>query len=240
MGDCPSGSPHLHSPSPDGTLAASSHLPLPVCPFLQRCPRPWPWPFPLPPTPRPGPGPFPMPLLGRLQSYEGWVDAPLLLEIFYSIILCNYVLDYSVEDLRLHHLGWTTTDYYRQYTSYGGVTVVLPPGRMLQLIDVGSYRTRHFNFTLAKGIMTTAFYFTMFGKRDRIKQLDDTAKTLFKWYCCVSPRGPAGTPWPKAMCAAPVLGFAHWRCPIPCPSAPCYHAIAVLLRTLGRGDGKKN
>lgn len=36
---------------------------------------------------------------------QGWVDSALLWEIFYSILLCYHVLDYSVEDLRLHHLG---------------------------------------------------------------------------------------------------------------------------------------
>eukprot|EP00668_Euglena_longa_P015615 GGOE01019729.1.p1 GENE.GGOE01019729.1~~GGOE01019729.1.p1 ORF type:complete len:466 (+),score=108.44 GGOE01019729.1:117-1514(+) len=120
------------------------------------------------------------------HAYEGWVDAALLWEIFYSVLLCHHVLDYSVEDLRLHHLGWVDVDFHRQYIAPSGRTVTLPPGRMLKLIDVGSYRTRHFNFTAARGILSTAFYFTMFGKRDRIKQLDETAKVLFRWSCTPS------------------------------------------------------
>lgn len=70
--------------------------------------------------------------------------------------------------------------FHRQYTLPSGLAATLPPGRMLKLIDVGSYRTRHFNFSAARGVLSTAFYFTMFGKRDRIRQLDETAKTLFR------------------------------------------------------------
>ena len=52
---------------------------------------------------------------------------------------------------------------------------------MLKLIDIGSYRTRHFNFTTAKAVLAAGFYFTIFGKRDRITQLDDKAKTLYRY-----------------------------------------------------------
>jgi len=50
-----------------------------------------------------------------------------------------------------------------------------------QLIDVGSYRTRRTNSTATvRGLLATAYWFTMFGKRDRIQQLTPDARDLFR------------------------------------------------------------
>eukprot|EP01012_Entosiphon_sulcatum_P010254 TRINITY_DN15958_c0_g1_i1.p1 TRINITY_DN15958_c0_g1~~TRINITY_DN15958_c0_g1_i1.p1 ORF type:complete len:431 (-),score=47.35 TRINITY_DN15958_c0_g1_i1:21-1313(-) len=114
------------------------------------------------------------------EDFHRFVDAGLLWELFYSVVVINAVLDYAVLDLRLHHMGWTNVSYHRHYHTPTGHHVLLPPGRTLQLIDFGSYYTRHRNFTSAGSLLSAAFFFTMF-KRDRIRQLDPTAEVLFRW-----------------------------------------------------------
>ena len=67
--------------------------------------------------------------------------------------------------------------FHRHYEVLG-TDVLLPPGRMVKFIDMGSYRTRHHPNPTAKAVLTLSYYFTMWVTD---QQLDPEARELWYW-----------------------------------------------------------
>eukprot|EP00668_Euglena_longa_P030307 GGOE01037764.1.p1 GENE.GGOE01037764.1~~GGOE01037764.1.p1 ORF type:complete len:252 (+),score=48.15 GGOE01037764.1:83-757(+) len=107
----------------------------------------------------------------------GYADATMVFEVLYAVLVFNYVLDFSITDLRTHHVGTKTVAFYRHYCVFNS-HLLFPPGRMVKLIDMGSYRTRHQVHPNAKSVLNMAYFYTMWVDD---AQLDSRARALWRW-----------------------------------------------------------